>query len=173
MSRVLKATFLFLALSLSTKWAIYANETQAPKIVKGANLSQLSFLQGTWRATAGGETTEEIWGSVLGDSMVGHCQSVQNKKTTLFELMAILKDGERVVMRIKHFRNGFTPWKEEDESGDLNLIKLAKDEVTFQNQRKETVTINYKRAGEQLTAKVTVSREGKTNSYPFTYKLVK
>ena len=141
--------------------------------LKGAKLEQLSFLTGKWRATQDGETTEEIWGTVLGESIVGHCQSVQDSKTTLYELIAILKTGDKLVMRIKHFKNGFVPWNEKDESGDLNLIKISKDEATFQNQSPERVTITYKRSGDQLAADVAVRRGGQENRFPFLYKLVK
>lgn len=140
---------------------------------KSAKLEQVAFLKGTWRGTENGESTEEIWGSVLGDSIVGHCQSVSGNKTTLYELMAILKEGNSLVMRIKHFKGAFVPWKEEAESGDLKLIKVAKDEATFQNNKPERVTVEYKRAGEQLDAVVTVLNGEKTNRFPFRYKLVK
>ncbi|MBX9571833.1 MAG: hypothetical protein K2X77_23270 [Candidatus Obscuribacterales bacterium] len=151
----------------------HTNASTKNVAVKSANLEQVAFLKGTWRGTENGETTEEIWGSVLGDSIVGHCQSVSGNKTTLYELMAILKEGNSLVMRIKHFKGAFVPWKEEAESGDLKLIKVAKDQATFQNNKPERVTVEYKRAGEQLDAVVTVLNGEKTNRFPFRYKLVK
>jgi len=142
------------------------------KAVK-ANIEQLSFLTGKWRATERDEITEEIWGSVEGDSIVGHCHSVQNSKSTLYELIAILEGGNGLVMRIKHFKNGFVPWDEQAEPGDLSLIKVAKNEATFQNRSKDTVTIHYNRTDDKLTADVTVLRDGKAKVFSSAYQLVK
>ncbi|MBX3151947.1 hypothetical protein KF728_17450 [Candidatus Obscuribacterales bacterium] len=138
-----------------------------------ANIEQMSFLTGKWRAAEGDEITEEIWGSVEGDSIVGHCHSVQNSKSTLYELIAILKGGNALVMRIKHFKNGFVPWDEQAEPGDLSLIKVANNEATFQNRSKDTVTIHYKRTDDKLTADVTVLRDGKAKVFSSAYQLVK
>lgn len=173
MNKLLKEAVMGSAVLLCVVAPVLAKES-APKqfAEKGVTLHELSFLKGTWRATIGGETTEEIWGAVLGDSIVGHCQSVQNSKTTLFELLSILKEGDRIVMRIKHFKGGFVPWAEKDESGDLNLISLKENEATFQNNATKTVSINYKRKGKQLTANVCVSEDGQKHLYPFTYSLI-
>ena len=149
-----------------------AENEPALQPVKNASLNQLKFLTGAWRATANGETTEEIWGSVLGDSMVGHCQSVQENKTTLFEILAILEEKDKVLMRIKHFKTGFVPWAEKAESGDLNLVSIDKNSATFQNEGSESVRISYKRTGKQLTATVCVVKNGQKNTFPFTYTLV-
>lgn len=145
--------------------------TVAP--ISGAKLEDLSFLTGKWRVSKDGETTEEIWGGVQGDSIVGHCHSVQNSKSTLYELIAVLKVGNELVMRIKHFKSGFVPWDEKAEPGDLNLIKVAKNEATFKNQSKDTVTIQYKRTDDKLTADVTVLRNGQSKRFSSAYQLVK
>lgn len=145
--------------------------TVAP--ISGAKLEDLSFLSGKWRVSKDGETTEEIWGNVQGDSLVGHCHSVQNSKSTLYELIAVLKVGNELVMRIKHFKSGFVPWDEKAEPGDLNLIKVSKNEATFQNQSKDTVTIQYKRTDKQLIADVTVLRDGQAKRFSSAYQLVK
>lgn len=155
--------------------------TQAPLSAKNAtknasalraDLRKFSFLTGTWRASDAKETTEEIWGAVQGDSIVGHCQSVSSGKSTLYELMVILKSGDNVVMRIKHFKEGFVPWTEEAEAGDFKLIKLNENEMIFQNEKPEQVTVSYKRNGAQLEASVKVLKNGKSNNFPFTYKLI-
>lgn len=145
--------------------------TVAP--IRGAKLEDLSFLTGKWRASNDGETTEEIWGSVQGDSIVGHCHSVQNSKSTLYELIAVVKVGSELVMRIKHFKSGFVPWDEKAEPGDLNLIKVAKNEATFQNRSDDMVTINYKRTGDMLTAEVTVLRNGQSKRFSSVYRIVR
>lgn len=144
--------------------------TVAP--MSGVKLEDLSFLTGKWRVSKDGETTEEIWGSVQGDSIVGHCHSVQNSKSTLYELIAVLKVGNELVMRIKHFKNGFVPWDEKAEPGDLHLIKFATNEATFQNRSKDTVSIQYKRTDKQLTAVVTVLRDGQPKRFSSEYQLV-
>lgn len=171
MKQILKATYLCLVLGMTTGLASAENEPVSQP-VKNAKLNQLKFLTGVWRSTANGETAEEIWGSVQGDSMVGHCQSVQENKTTLYEILAILQENEKVVMRIKHFKAGFVPWAEKAESGDLNLVSIDKTSATFQNDGSESVRISYKRTGNQLTATVSVVKNGQKNTFPFTYTLI-
>lgn len=141
--------------------------------ISGAKLEDLSFLSGKWRVSKDGETTEEIWGNVQGDSIVGHCHSVRNSKSTLYELIAVVKVGNELVMRIKHFKSGFVSWDEKAEPGDLNLIKVSKNEATFKNQSKDTVTIQYKRTDDKLTADVTVLRNGQSKRFSSVYQLAK
>lgn len=167
-----RVAVLLLILLFSTQVPLSAQNVAKKVAPFKANLSSFSFLSGTWRATDAKETTEEIWGAVQGDSIVAHCQSVSSGKSTLYELIVIVKSADSVLMRIKHFKEGFVPWEEKDEAGDFKLIKLKANEATFQNEKPEQVTVSYKRNGAQLEANVKVLKNGKSSSYPFTYKLV-
>lgn len=154
--------------------AVSASEISG--IPHSEKLKQLGFLNGTWvalEAKEGGakSVTEETWSTVAGDSMVGYCRAQKAGATNFLELIEILDGPKGVVMRIRHFNEMLVGWPDDEEAGDLNLIKLEKDFAVFQNQKSKRVTITYKRMGKTLECNVDIDDNGQKKTYPFTYHL--
>jgi hypothetical protein len=140
------------------------------------SLQDVAFIKGNWTSTSkGGAYVEEYWSGIEGDSMVGHCRMIKNGHTTFYEIVAIVNTPTGLVLRMRHFNEAMSPWKEEDESGDCPLISCGANEAVFGNGRStHAVKVTYRRTGpKSLYALVEDVQEGKTSSYPFEYKLVK
>lgn len=90
----------------------------APPAAPG--LDDLAFLTGAWAGEADGESMREVWDPARGDAMVGHFSIVADDRAALYELLAIERDGDRFVLRMRHFGPGLTPWASE-AAGPLTM----------------------------------------------------
>lgn len=139
-----------------------------------AALKSLAFMQGVWEGkTSSGAYVEEAWSSPQGDSLVGYCRFIKESRTTFYELLAVVKLADSTVLRMKHLNADFVPWSDKDEAGDLKLISSSDSEATFDNGNKNHhVKVVYKKTGaKSLHVDVEDTTDGKTNSFPFDYKL--
>ncbi len=139
-----------------------------------AGLKSLAFMQGVWEGrTTSGAYVEEAWSAPQGDSLVGYCRFIKESRTTFYELLAVVKLADTTVLRMKHLNADFVPWADKDEAGDLKLISSSDSEATFDNGNKNHhVKVVYKKTGaKSLHVDVEDTTDGKTNSFPFDYKL--
>ena len=139
-----------------------------------AGLKSLAFMQGVWEGkSSSGAYVEEAWSSPQGDSLVGYCRFIKESRTTFYELLAVVRLADSTVLRMKHLNADFVPWADKDEAGDLKLISSSDSEATFDNGNKNHhVKVVYKKTGtKSLHVDVEDSTDGKTNSFPFDYKL--
>ena len=175
MQKVIFATALC-GLMLITGFAGWAKSGWA-KNAKGSQptLQDVAFLHGHWQCqTKRGSDVEEYWSAPQGDSMIGHCRIIKKGTTTFFELMAIVSKPNGLVLCMRHFNGGMIPWEEKDESGDCSLVSFSKNEVAFASGGGgHSFKVTYTRTGDEtLFALAEEVREGKTYTYPFSYKLV-
>jgi hypothetical protein len=135
---------------------------------------QLAFLQGTWTGkTEKGAYVEEYWSRPAGDTMIGHCRFIADGKTTFYELLAIVWEPDRVVLKMRHFDKDFLGWDESAEAGDCVLVSCTSSEVLFENSNSQhKVRVSYRkldRRDEAIQTIVEDTRDGQTRRYPFEY----
>ncbi|MGS2761688.1 DUF6265 family protein [Sinomicrobium sp. M5D2P9] len=123
-----------------------------------AQLSEIAWISGYWQGTALGGTTEEIWGSPLGGSMMGSFKLVVNDEVKFYELCTISQQDETLLLRIKHFDKDLKGWEEKDESEEFRLVRMEKDKVyfdglTFEKIGTDEINIHvfFEESGEEMT----------------------
>jgi len=138
---------------------------------------ELAFLQGTWSgASEKGSYVEEYWSPPVGDTMIGHCRFITEGKTTFYELLAIVWEPSRVVLKMRHFNKDFIGWDESAEAGDCVLIRCTASELLFENSRSEhKVRVLYQKVDHRDDAIQTFvedTKDGQTHTYPFKYQRI-
>ncbi len=167
--KILSSLILIVVSSRSAN-AVERNNTEQNK------LNDLSFMVGAWRSqNASGQIDEENWSAPEGDSMLSYFRSVSRGKTKAYEVNAIVQTELGIVMKLKHFREGFVAWDEQEEPGDCRLLRCSKDEAIFENSKDDhKLKLTYRRTSpDSLYTSVEVERSGKKMNFPIQFKLVK
>ena len=126
-----------------------------------APLAPLAWLSGTWVGVEDGTHIEETWSAPRGTSMLGSFRMLQDGEPQFYELMTLEREGERTLLRLKHFGPRLMAWEEKDEAPTFHLGTVAGTQATFENAGDDKVRrIRYARAGDALT--ISLEREGQT-----------
>jgi hypothetical protein len=142
-----------------------------------ASVDQLGWVAGAWTGTLGDRTVEQHWSAPLAGSIVAMYRSVRGGKPTLYELLAIENDGDRVVLRIKHFAPGagLVSQEAKDQSMDHTLVSVGDRTAVFVGGTPESpVRITFT-SPDPAALNITVERQrdGKPVSTEFKYTRIK
>ncbi|RNL83063.1 hypothetical protein ED312_15450 [Sinomicrobium pectinilyticum] len=152
-------TFILLCfIPISITYAQHTVQWQADSVSPSAQLSELSWIAGYWEGTALGGTTEEIWSSPLGGSMMGSFKLVVNDLVKFYELCTISQQEGTLLLRIKHFDRDLKGWEEKDESEEFRLVRMEKDKayfdgLTFEKIGEDEINIHvfFEESAEEMT----------------------
>lgn len=111
-----------------------------------ATIRDMAWIAGSWRGQALGGEFEETWNPPLGDSMIGTFRLVIDGKTEFSEHMALIPQGNSLVIRLKHFDGQLKGWEEKDKSVDFRLVKIEDrtayfNGLTFRLKSPDTIEI--------------------------------
>ncbi len=134
-----------------------------------AQLKDLSWLTGKWLGQKDGWQIEEHWSTPAGPSMMGMFRCYNETAVRFYELLAIEKTSSGLVMRIKHFSEGFKGWEEKEESTNLWLVELGPNRAIFSKEKATPAKwLIYSLAGEdELHAHF--EEEGASPTAPYKY----
>jgi hypothetical protein len=123
----------------------------APEAGAGARASvaDLAWIAGHWVGDAGGDVSEEVWTEPAGDCMVGLWRYVSGGRLKVYESLALVAEGDGVVMRLRHFGPDGVGWEEKERPISLRLVAAGEGEAAFEGPGRkdgETVRISYRRA---------------------------
>ena len=132
-------------------------------------LAPLAFLPGRWVSENGAEVQEESWSPVIGNSMTGSFRVVESGKAVFYEFWAVELDGDRPVLKLKHFNTGLAGWEEKDASTKMPLVSSSENDAVFA-EADGSVSLHYWRVGDTLTCTVHHVKSGKGSDEVFTLK---
>ena len=130
-----------------------------------ADLSSVAWIAGHWRAEALGGIAEEIWTPPFGDSMMAAFKLTVNGQVKFYELETISRQGETLILQLKHFSSNLHGWEEKEETVDFRLVKVTEDKVYFDGMTFENVS------ADEMNVYVLIGDEGKEAK--FNYRKVK
>ena len=105
-----------------------ANPVQSPK----ATLADFAWLEGRWQGAWGPRMAEQEWVGPKAGVMLGVFRLIENDKTLVIELFALLEKQEGIEFRLRHFTPALHPWEQAD-STVLNLAILDPRRAEFEN----------------------------------------
>lgn len=143
-----------------------------PCFAQPATISDLWFMRGKWRAELGDKSfVREEWVREDDKTLTGSCLFMEDSTPATSEAMRITETKDGMILTIKHTKKDGTPWKDEDEAGDLRLVEFDLTHAVFDNgNKKNRVKITYtKREEKQLNTLVEISKEGKQKKFSFDY----
>ncbi|HRY44137.1 MAG TPA: DUF6265 family protein [Thermoanaerobaculia bacterium] len=132
----------------------------APRAAIAASLADIAWLSGGWVVEKGETYSEEWWSAPSGDSMVGAWRLSISGRARLFELLTLMEEEGRVVLRIRHFDAKGVAWEEKDRPLVLPLVEKGTRQAVFEGTEGEgLLRISYLGDAESLT--VEIAKTGK------------
>ena len=126
-------------------------------------------MAGHWIGGDAGDLSEEVWSAPEGDSMMGMWRFVAKGQTRIYEILTLTKEGEHVVLRIRHFNPKLVAREEKDRSVELPLVSKSASEAVFEGPEynvKGSVRLTYRRPTPDTLTGV-LEKEGKQQVFSF------
>ena len=96
-----------------------------------AEIDQVAWLEGHWKADALGGQAEEYWSEPAGGAMMGMFRLLRDDQTVFYEIFTITEESGSLLLRIKHFHPDLKRWEEKDDTVDFPLVKITEEGVWF------------------------------------------
>jgi len=159
---------LFLLAFFGIGWGNGYGQQPIDSLAKGqkpglAKLEDLAWLAGYWKGTGMGGDCEELWMPTKGGGMHGIFRLHDNKKLVFTEYMVIEEVDNTLLVKIKHYGKGTTPWEEKEEWTTFPLVRLAGETAFFDG-------ITYKRQNNELIIYVWLKENGKKSIAEFRFE---
>ncbi len=95
-------------------------------------LAELGFLAGTWRGDMGPSMAEEVWSAPIGTSIMGCFRWLKpDQSPSMFEMLTITREGERTLLRLRHYSPTLTAKEEKDKPLTLTLSESGPGKAVF------------------------------------------
>ncbi len=134
-----------------------------------ASVADMTWLEGEWVGTGiGGNPAGESF-SFAGDrQMIGHFWQLDaGGDVDFYEVITITRDGDSLMMRLKHFAADLSGWEDKSAESALNFPLLERGErrwvfgpATFTKPSDDTLEVSV----------VVRGSDGKLNSLDFSYR---
>ena len=112
------------------------------------SMDDLAFLQGDWRYTEGPATGEERWALTAADTLAGSSWEAKGAALSFVEALSILRQNDRIEMRLRHFDGSLShAWEEKDSPMVFALAQCDGRSAIFDG--------TGSRAGEHITYRKT------------------
>ncbi len=118
-----------------------------------AEITDFGWMAGTWKGSEGSKTYEEHWTTPLGGSLVGMFRQVKDGNLAFSEHMSIEKEGEELVMKIRHFGPGMDAWEENEAPMTADLKSFEGTKAVWDIRGEEKLLV-YVRHSDQLEVRV-------------------
>ena len=152
-----RASFLFLLL-LSTTLLPVASAQTSPKT---GSLSDVDFIEGHWKATAGDNLLEAVWSAPDGDNLVGFIRMMKDGKATLYEMFAFEQTQQGPIALVKHFKPGLIGLEDKDKPDRYTFLEAGKGRAVFEKQGEPLRVLYEKRADDQFVIALGKLQAGK------------
>jgi hypothetical protein len=151
----------FYLLSLLILFTCLVFDVFAQTAQKAGSLSDISFIQGHWKANREGTTIEANWTAPEGDNIVGYMRMMKDNKATLYELFAFEQTPQGLVVLVKHFKPGLIGVEEKEKSDRYHFIEASKGRMIVEKQGEPTRVLYEKRAEDQFVIALGKQQDGK------------
>jgi Domain of unknown function (DUF6265) len=105
---------------------------RSPAPAQTVELTDFSWLAGTWQGTWGPRTVEQAWTFPASAAMSGTMQITERGKSFVTEIFVVLQDDSSIELKTRHFTANLTPW-EKTEPSVLTFSSEDKDGLAFVN----------------------------------------
>ena len=116
-----------------------------PAFAQGAgSISDVRFIQGSWKANWGDRTVDAVWSSTAGENIVGYVRVIKDNKVVLYELFAFEQTAEGLVALVRHFGPGLVAREEKDTPNLYRFLEAGNGWAVFKREGEET-RVKYER----------------------------
>src|SRR3989337_3036649 len=92
----------YLFLSLSCLLTSFLPHARAQSKQSPGTISDIRFIEGSWKAVAGDRSIDAVWSAPVGENMVGYVRVMKDGQIALYELFAFEKTDQGLVALVRH-----------------------------------------------------------------------
>lgn len=122
-----------------------------------SNLDELGWLAGDWRQTGDSDFAQETWLPPLAGSMPGVFRLVNDGRLVVHEYILIVQEGDRVLLRFKHFNADYSTWEGNGPPLTFELSEVRPGFALWKNLSPSDEApdlLRYERSGDGLSVTV-------------------
>lgn len=108
------------------------------------SVSDVRFIEGSWRATAGDRSIDAVWSSPAGENIVGYVRVMKDDTVVLYELFAFEQSSEGFVANVRHFNPGLVAREDKDKPDRYSFLEAGEGWALFEKQG-DAVRVRYER----------------------------
>lgn len=136
----MKSSYLFFCMFLCAT----LTQAVAQKQAKTGSIADVSFVQGSWKATWGDRSVDAVWSAPGAGSIVGYVRVIRDGKVTLYEMFAFEETEQGLVVLVRHFGPGLIA-REEKETPNLYKFLEAGEGWALVEQQGEDTRVRYEK----------------------------
>ena len=142
-------------------------QNAAPSVESGfsrtvSGIQRAAWLQGCWELTTATRSVEEAWTTAKGGSMIGVSRTIQDGKTTAYEMIVLREEGNRLAYEAHP--SGQPP-------ATFLSTRISASELVFENPAHDfPQEVGYRLEGDALLAWIRGTRNGTDRRIEFPYK---
>lgn len=125
------------------------------------SLTDLSFIEGHWKADLDGKTIEAVWLAPSGNNILGFMRMMNGNKADMYEILAYEKSDTGLVSLVKHFKPGLLGLEEKDKQDRYVFVEASKDRAVFKKQGEDLRILYEKRSNNQFVIARGNQQDGK------------
>ena len=127
---------------------------------KKGSISDIRFIEGSWRAVAGDRSIDAVWSKPEGESMVGYVRVMKEGKVVLYELFAFEQTEQGLVALVRHFGPGLVSWEEKENPNHYDFLEAGNGQALFEKQGEATRVRYEKRSNDEFAIVVGKQQDG-------------
>lgn len=129
-----------------------------------SSVDELAWLAGHWRGEGLGGECEEIWSAPMAGTMMGSFRLTKQGEVQFYELLVLTRDGDDIVMKVKHFTPEFVGWEEKEDAVTFVLEHVEPNRARFEG-------LTLERNGDELDVTLRMRRnDGSVEQEPFHFR---
>ena len=117
---------------------------------KKGSISDVSFIQGSWKAVAGDRSIDAVWSVPAGEDIVGYVRVMRDGKVALYELFAFEQTEQGLVAVVRHFGPGLIAREEKEKPNLYTFLEAGDGWALFERQGEPTRVRYDKRSPDQF-----------------------
>jgi hypothetical protein len=125
------------------------------------SISDIRFIEGSWKATAADRSIDAVWSSPSGESMVGYVRVMKEGNVVLYELFAFEQAPDGLVALVRHFGPGLMAREEKENPNRYTFIEAGDGRAIFQKQGEEVRVLYEKRSADEFAIVIGKPEGGK------------
>lgn len=154
---LMKKSYLLLFLCMISSLPQAFSQTRA----KAGSISDIRFIEGSWKAVAGDRSIDAVWSVPAGESMVGYVRVMKEGKVTLYEMFAFEQTEEGLVALVRHFSPGLIAREEKEKPDRYAFMEAGDSHALFQKEGQDVRVRYEKRSEDEFAIVVGRPEEGK------------
>lgn len=127
---------------------------------KAGSISDVRFIEGSWKALAGDRSIDAVWSAPAGENMVGYVRVMRDGKVMLYELFAFEQTEEGLVVMVRHFTPGLIAREEKEKPDRYQFMEAGDSHALFQKEGQDVRVRYEKRSDNEFAIVIGRPEEG-------------